>query len=137
MRIEQASRTGAQTPARKSRAAGSGAAFSLSTHAEFVPAQSSGAAPAIQGIEALVALQAVDGRSGGREAAVKRGRDMLDALDDLKLAVLEGDGGRAALARLKSALATAADEASLQSDLADVLGEIELRAEVELAKRAR
>jgi hypothetical protein len=137
MRIEQTSRASSQGRTRKSASAGAGGAFSLAPAPELAKAQTSGAAPAIQGIEALVALQAVDGRAGGREAAVKRGEQMLDALDELKLAVLEGRPGEAALLRLKAALAEQKGETASGSNLATVLDEIELRAEVELAKRQR
>lgn len=135
MRIEQTSRTSGQARTHKAGPAASGSAFSLTPMPEMAKAQSSGAAPSVQGIEALVALQAVDAREGGQETAVRRGRDMLDALDELKLAVLEGHSGQAALLRLQSALAKEKGEAAPDSDLAQVLGEIELRAQVELAKR--
>jgi hypothetical protein len=136
MRIEQTARTGQTTRSRKSAATG-GSGFSLQAGTETVSTVGAGAASSIQGVEALMALQAVDGRSNDRETAVKRGRQMLDALDELKFAVLEGRAGESSLLRLRSALAATRGETAQDDPLAGVIDEIELRAEVELAKREK
>ena len=68
-----------------------------------------------------------------RRKAVKRGRGALDALDALKLGLLSGTLDTGALARLKSVTAGLA-EPSGDPALDTVLAEIELRAQVELAK---
>ncbi len=70
-----------------------------------------------------------------RKHAVKRGRLVLDALDELKLGLLGGTFGPATLTKLKSAAAHLRD-GSGDSSLDAVLGEIELRVEVEIAKMA-
>jgi hypothetical protein len=65
--------------------------------------------------------------------AVKHGRRALDALDELKLALLSGTLETSALLRLKT-VATDLKEGSGDEKLDQVLGEIELRVAVELAK---
>ena len=87
----------------------------------------------IGGIDALLALQGQDDPAERRRRAVKRGRIALDALDELKVEVLGGTLGPSTLARLKSATADLRD-ASGDERLDGVLGEIELRLEVEIAK---
>jgi hypothetical protein len=87
----------------------------------------------IGGIDALLALQGEHDPAERRRRAVKRGRMALDALDELKIAVLAGAPSPATLLRLKSAAAGLRD-ATGDSGLDAVLAEIELRLEVEMAK---
>src|SRR5262245_59118304 len=54
----------------------------------------------IASIDALLALQGLEDTTERRRRAVKRGRGALDALDDLKLALLSGSLDAGALARL-------------------------------------
>ncbi len=91
---------------------------------------------AVGGIDALVALQGVEDPTERRRRAVKRGRDALDVLDDLKLGLLGGTLDPAALKRLKAAAAELTDDPAMPGSIA-VLAEIELRVEVELAKAGR
>jgi hypothetical protein len=103
-------------------------------------AAKSTAAPAalrtVGGIDALLALQGQDDPLERRRRAAKRGGIALDALDELKLGVLSGDMSPSMLQRLKSAATDLAD-ASGDPRLDAVLGEIELRIAVELAKFER
>ena len=87
----------------------------------------------VGGIDALLALQGVEEPAERRRKAVKRGRTALDALDALKLGLLSGTFDTGALARLKSVTAGLA-EPSGDPALDAVLAEIEMRAQVELAK---
>ena len=87
----------------------------------------------IGGIDALLALQGVEEPAERRRKAVKRGRGALDALDALKIGLLSGTFDTSALARLKTVTAALA-EPSGDPALDAVLAEIELRAQVELAK---
>ena len=87
----------------------------------------------VGGIDALLALQGVEEPGERRRKAVRRGRTALDALDALKLGLLSGTFDTGALARLKSVTAALA-EPSGDAALDAVLAEIELRAQVELAK---
>jgi len=85
------------------------------------------------GIDALIALQGIEDPVERRRRAVKYGRRALDALDELKLGLLSGTLEQATLLRLKSVAAELKD-ASGDDKLDQVLGEIDLRVAVELAK---
>jgi hypothetical protein len=89
----------------------------------------------IGGIDALMALQGQDDPAERRRRAVKRGRVALDVLDQLKVEVLEGAPGPSTLMRLRSATADLVS-GSGDAGLDQVLAEIELRIEVEIAKMA-
>jgi hypothetical protein len=85
------------------------------------------------GIDALIALQGVEDAVERRRRAVKHGRRALDALDELKLGLLSGALDQATLLRLKAVAADLKD-GSGDEKLDQVLGEIDLRVAVELAK---
>ena len=85
------------------------------------------------GIDALIALQGVEDPGERRRRAIKQGRRALDALDELKLGLLGGCLDQAMLLRLKSVAADLRD-GSGDEKLDQVLGEIDLRVAVELAK---
>jgi hypothetical protein len=87
----------------------------------------------IGGIDALIALQGQADPLERRRHAVKRGRNALDVLDELKLEVLGGLPGPSTLQRLKSATAELGD-GSGDERLDRVLAEIDLRLQVEIAK---
>jgi hypothetical protein len=87
----------------------------------------------VSSLEALMALQEVGGPLERRRRAVGRASQILDALDDLKLDLLEGrlsPGSLEALTRSVREQRALTDDPSLES----VLDEIETRAAVELAK---
>jgi class II flagellar assembly regulator FliX len=94
-----------------------------------------GGARMVGGIDALIALQGVEDPLERRKRAVKRGRVALDVLDELKIGLLGGAFSSGTLARLQSAAAHL-KLGSGNPDLDGVLGEIELRVEVEIAKMA-
>ena len=87
----------------------------------------------IGGIDALLTLQGADDPLERRRRAVKRGTTALDALDELKLALLGGTLTPSTLLRLKAASGHLAD-ATGDSRLDAVLADIDLRLEVEIAK---
>ncbi len=87
----------------------------------------------VGGIDALIALQGIEDPVERRRRAVKHGRRALDALDELKLGLLAGSLDRATLLRLQAAAADL-KEGSGDDGLDRVLGEIDLRVAVELAK---
>ena len=126
------------SPARVRRV---GAGRAQDSFADHLSAETTGlgAGPAVTlgAIPALVAIQEVPDATDGRRAAnVRYGHDLLDELETLKLALVTGrvEGKR---------LATIADMVRLRKSrcddpvLASLLSEIELRAEVELAKLGR
>jgi hypothetical protein len=90
----------------------------------------------ISSVDALLALQSVEDPTERRKRAVRNGRTALDALDALKLSMLDGTMDQSALGRLKAA-AEGLKGGSGDEGLDSVLGEIELRLEVELAKASR
>lgn len=89
---------------------------------------------AVTSLDALLALQDVDGPLERRRRAVRRAGRILDVLDEVKLSLLEGGAGEAQLLQLTQAVR--AERASTHDErLEGVLDEIETRAAVELAKR--
>jgi hypothetical protein len=135
MRVHTTNSTGFATSSAFARRAGSGT-FTVGT-GDAARSPAGIAAPrGIGGIDALLALQAVDDIGERRRRAVGRGRTTLDALDALKVGLLSGTLDAAALAKLKAVTkegGTPLDDARLDG----ILAEIELRAEVELAKFER
>ena len=83
-------------------------------------------------------MQGLEDPTERRKQAVKRGRIALDALDELKLGLLDGTLSPATLGKLKSVAGAlqGGPEGSGDARLDAVLGEIELRVEVEIAKMA-
>ena len=93
-------------------------------------------ATAVSSLDALLALQEIGGPLERRRKAVKRAGRILDILDEVKLALLDGGLPPAALDRLLSAVReerTGTDDPRLEG----LLNEIETRAAVELAKLER
>jgi hypothetical protein len=111
--------------------------FTLGEAGSAAPAAATaraGGAGAISSTDALLALQSVEGPLERRRRAVKRAGRLLDALDDVKKAMLgEGGEGRA-LQRLAQAVREHRDPFGDDAKLTGVLDEIETRAAVELAK---
>jgi len=89
---------------------------------------------ALTSLDVLLALQETPGPTERRKRAIRRAGGLLDALDQVKLALLEdGSDPRSALDRLRSLtrdLRDGTDDLGLES----VLDEVETRAAVELAK---
>lgn len=91
---------------------------------------------AAAGLETLLAVQGMqpDDPREKRRRAMQRGRRSLDLLDDLKLSLLAGEAMPQVLLKLRS-LTAAKLEDSGDPGLDGVLAEIDLRAQVEIAKR--
>jgi hypothetical protein len=113
-----------------------GAGFSLSETAgasgPSAKAPASGVS-ALGSVDALIALQEVDGPLERKRRAIRRATRVLDALDQLKLALLEGEPSRADLQQLAESVReqrATTDDPGLQA----LLDQIETRAAVELAK---
>jgi hypothetical protein len=118
----------AQAP--KRAAAG---AFSLDSADSSKPQAPIPTLRTVGGIDALVALQGLNDPLERRRRAVARGRVALDALDELKIGLLSGAVGQTNIGRLRSIAAELKDRSG-EDGLDDVLSEIELRVEVEIAK---
>jgi len=102
------------------------------------PAESGTAAAAgsIAGVDSLLALQDVGDESENKRQAAEHGQRLLDRLDGLRLDLLEGRLS----AETVEQLAGEVDAARAETDdakLNEILDEIELRAQVELAKLGR
>jgi hypothetical protein len=95
----------------------------------------SGGGP-IGALNAMLALQEVPDPMDGRTRARRRGEQVLDLLDRIRLGILTGTLSQTELANL-AGLVRARREQVDDPRLAEILGEIELRAEVELAKFSR
>jgi len=121
----------AVTPANARRVAGG----SFTVNEQDAPRNSAaaGSLRAISTVDALIALQGMEDLTERKKRAVAKGRRALDVLDTLKLGLLDGSVDQSTLARLKVASEGLAD-ASGDAGLDVVLGEIDLRVAVELAK---
>jgi len=132
MRVERPSGTNTVSGGKTVRRGGS-EGFTLSEgEAASGPTANTGVRT-IGGIDVLMALQGVEAPAERRRRAVARGRTALDALDALKIGLLSGEFDAGTVARLKAAVSGLRD-GSGDPVLDEVLAEIELRVEVELAK---
>lgn len=123
-------------PATGSRPAAAGGGFSLGGTTGASAATQSSPAHGIGGVssvDALIAMQEVDGPLQRRRRAVRRAGRILDVLEDMKLALLDGGLTPNALQSLDAAVKAEQAETD-DPGLASVLREIETRAAVELAK---
>lgn len=107
--------------------------FTTALQSEPATRVSLSAAAALSAVEGLLSLQEVADGPGGRRHAIRRGENLLDALDGLRHALLAGELPRDRLATL---LRLAAETSAVTDDprLQEIIAEIELRAAVELAK---
>jgi hypothetical protein len=134
MRVEGTNRIGQQSSAVRRAQGGTG--FSLPEAETSAPAQKAFGVSTVPGLDTLLALQSVDMAGERRRKGSARGRRLLDILDQVKLGVLDGTLSPATLQGLGQAVAEAREETG-DPVLDAILAEIELRAEVELAKLAR
>ena len=129
-------RAGGSAPSGKA-SGGSGFAVGPSAGArESAPSQRLSGPTGVSSLDALLALQQLDGPLERRRRAVGRATRILDVLDDVKIALLEGRVDDGALSQLVDAVRqqrAGTDDPRLEG----VLDEIETRAAVELAKRGR
>lgn len=109
--------------------------FSVSDGSHSQKSAESASAGPIDGIDALLTLQSVEGPSG-RGERLKHGHDMLDLLDDIKISLLSGEVPSAKLQNLVDTVSKRPDRYG-DERVESVLDEIELRARVELAKLGR
>jgi hypothetical protein len=119
--------------AARTQRTGHGATFTPEMpHETPAVSQPVGAGP-LTAIDSLIALQEVPDAVTGKTKAAKRGRDMLDLLEDLRDGMLSGGISRTTLTRLL-ALVNVKREEFADPGLSALLDDIELRARVELAK---
>ncbi|HTZ79850.1 MAG TPA: flagellar assembly protein FliX [Stellaceae bacterium] len=100
---------------------------------EEQPASAPAAARPMSPVDGLFALQEMPDALAERRRAVKRAGTLLDKLDELRLALLSGRLPMSQIAELQRVVSSA--RGSLDDPrLIEVLDEIDLRAQVELAK---
>lgn len=133
MRIENSIRTNQATG--RSAARTGGQAFRLDGGAETQRSAANAAPAAMSGIDALLALQAVDDPLLARRKAVRRGSSLLDALAAAQADLLVGKVGEGRLNQLMALVTQARDRVEPQLDA--LIDDIELRVRVELAKHGR
>ena len=100
------------------------------------PASSTGSTRALNPVDGLFALQEVpDDPLAGHRRAIRRGSALLHRLDDLRLSLLSGQLTVSQIGELSRLVAS--ERAQVDDPrLTTVLDEIDLRAQVELAKLA-
>jgi Class II flagellar assembly regulator len=113
------------------RAGAGGSRFSLSDGGIAKTNSTLGVAP-LTNLDALMSLQEVDDPVERKKRIVKRGHNILDSLNQLKASMLAGKVPSSDLQRIVDHLRQR--EPSNDVHLDDILAQIELRAEVELAK---
>ncbi len=121
------------------RATPGGQGFALPTTTRPESGQKAGGARAAMSsipLDTLIAVQAREDDKERRKRHSKRGREMIDGLDRLKAALLAGRVPLAELERLKAMLSERRD-ISGDAQLDEIIGHIELRVAVELAKLGR
>lgn len=134
MKVTGASSSTPASPASRPRAGAPG--FSVSSASGSAPAHAAASvsvASGVSDVSALMALQGLEDATERRRRSVRRASGLLDRLDDLKLAMLSGAAPGPALEGLARSLretVTGGDDPGLDS----VIGQIDLRAAVELAK---
>jgi hypothetical protein len=114
-----------------------GARFMLDSARDTLKPSVARAAIPLANMDAVLALQGDQEDAGQRRRnrSAKRGRDILDALDGLKVAILGGRVGPAEVSRILNRLRENFGPSG-DPRLDQLMAEIELRAEVELAKLA-
>lgn len=136
MKVTGAGGVSGPSGAGRAQGAASGASFSVPTAGAAQPAV--GAAPSagvtgVSSVDALLALQAEGGPLERKRRAVNRAGRILDVLDEVKLAMIDGQVTPNALDRLMRAVRQQREQTD-EPGLEGVLNEIETRASVELAK---
>lgn len=134
MRLEAARRIETRTAAGPARNAGAGG-FSIASAGGASASAATGGPARVVGLDSLMLLQSVDD-AAERKRANKRGGRLLDLLDTIKLGMLSGTLDVAQVAKLRQAVADG-DADYADGRLRELMGAIDLRAQVELAKLER
>ncbi len=115
------------------RSGQAGPAFAVGAQGGAQASAPASASLQVAALESLLAMQGAADPLSGRRKAVRRANDMLDLLDDIKLGLLSGAVPRQTLRQLTALVAERREEFN-DPRLQDVIDEIDLRAQVELAK---
>lgn len=123
---------GGGKPGAKAGASGFSLGAAVETSGPAVAARTGGVS-GVASLDALLALQEMGGPLERRRKAVNRAGRILDVLDEVKIALIDGGVSPMAMDRLMRAV-RAEREATDDPGLEGILNEIETRAAVELAK---
>ncbi len=134
MRIYGPNQTNGTSSSSGTRRTAASGGFSLGESAAAARPQGAQAASGIGGLDTLLALQGFEDAGERRKRFARRGRSALDLLDELKAELLSADLRTTTLAKLQDMLGELTEKSGTPG-LDDVLGEIELRVAVEIAKR--
>ena len=136
MKVSGAGGAGGAAGAGRARPTSGGEGFRLPAAAGAGAAGPVGQATgvsALAGMGAILALQETGGALERRRRAVRRADRILDVLDEVKIALIDGQLSLAQLDRLTRAVKDQRDQTE-DAALEAILDEIETRAAVELAK---
>lgn len=138
MKIDRSSLHPTAPLRRKDKAGGAsgGGGFSDSLSAGAGPAQDAGRAGGVAGPGSLLSLQEVPESTYEQERARQRGERLLDRLEELRDGLLAGRMAPDAVRRLADEVDHVRGQVS-DPQLSEILDEIDLRAQVELAKLRR
>lgn len=135
MRVTPSNKVSLSNTSKSAKKRKSGSVFSAELEEKSPGAASVTQSKPLSDIDALLALQSVDSIDPRerKKQAVDQGRDVLDELEKLKISILSGQNVQHSLVSLKR-LVQNRPEYSDDPGLKDLLDQINLRAEVELAK---
>lgn len=138
MKIDRSSLHGPAPVRRKAKTGGAEAGFadSLAGTGQGGAAQSAGRSGGVSNMDSLLALQEVPDAADNASRGRQRGERVLQRLEELRDGLLAGRMAADTVRRLADEVAAARAEVEDQQ-LADILDEIDLRAQVELAKLRR
>ncbi len=134
MRVSNVNNANVAASGKKTKEKASGGNFAglVSGAAEEATATSSLAA--VNPLGSLLALQEVDSDQESRSKVLKRGGDILDNLDEIRMGLLTGELPQSTLQNLENLIKTWRENID-DPELVTIIDEIELRSAVELAKR--
>lgn len=132
MKVNSTRPAAAASRAKKTRAVASGGFSPYSARTEAQATEIATSSP-IASVEALVALQAADQVDEKARRATRRASTLLDILDTIRLGLIDGGIPHATLERLLQALGKKREQTG-DPKLEAILEQVEIRAQVELAK---
>jgi len=136
MKVDKTSGPRGAAPARRSDKTGlRGGEFArhLDESSGAAPTAAAGGVSAPSGIAGILSLQEVDDATTSRKRAVRHAETLLDRLDELRHGLLTGTLSRAQLGEL-ARLVELRRGVENDAKLSEVLAEVELRVQVEIAK---
>lgn len=133
VRIDNNARVGNVAGRSAASRSSSGVAFEIGQGTQAQEARPTATIAAATSLDALLALQAVEDPLLKRKKTVRRGNQLIDALEGLRGDLLVGRMAEGRLNQLMAVLSQAREQS--EPGLDALLNDIELRARVELAKR--